>query len=144
MRDFAHHYSAIVLEPWDASESRLLVANLLTIEDLPERVRALILAKAEGNPFFVEEVIRSLLDAQLVVREGEHWRATREIVDIALPDTLVGVIQARRPAGDVSKRIAQIASVIGRQSTYPCSAPAPASHSSKCWKARWPPCSDAN
>ena len=57
------------------NSSRELVAELLHVEDLPEKVRGLILSKAEGNPFFVEEVIRSLLDAQLVVRENSHWRA---------------------------------------------------------------------
>ncbi|MCB0237848.1 MAG: hypothetical protein KDH08_04245, partial [Anaerolineae bacterium] len=55
----------------------------------------LILDKAEGNPFFVEEVIRSLLDNGLVVRENDHWRATADIVNISVPDTLIGVITAR-------------------------------------------------
>lgn len=115
-RDFAHRYTAIMLEPLDETQSRQLVANLLTIEDLPERVRALILARAEGNPFFVEEVIRSLLDAQLVVRDGDRWRATREIATISLPDTLAGVIQARLDRLDEhTKRTAQTAAVIGRE-----------------------------
>src|SRR5439155_24815091 len=42
----------------------------------PERVRGLILEKAEGNPFYVEEVIRSLLDAGVILEEEGHWRAT--------------------------------------------------------------------
>jgi tetratricopeptide (TPR) repeat protein len=92
------------------------VANLLHIEDLPERVRDLILTKAEGNPFFVEEVIRSLLDAHLVVRENSHWRATREIETIAVPSTLVGVIQSRLDRLDeASRQVVQTASVIGRE-----------------------------
>jgi len=95
LANYAQRYTAIALEPLNESQSKALVSNLLTIDDLPEKVRNLILLKAEGNPFFVEEVIRSLLDAKLVVREGDHWRATREIVNIALPDTLAGVIQAR-------------------------------------------------
>jgi class 3 adenylate cyclase len=53
-RDYAHSYTPVTLQPLDESDSRQLVANLLEIEDLPERVRALILKKAEGNPFFVE------------------------------------------------------------------------------------------
>ena len=116
LRDFAHRYTSIALEPLDESHSRELVANLLEIEDLPEKVRALILRKAEGNPFFVEEVIRSLLDARLVVRVNSHWRATREIENIALPDTLAGVITARLDRlDDDTKRVAQTASVIGRE-----------------------------
>ncbi len=114
--DYAHRYTAIALEPLDDANSRQLVANLLEIEDLPEKVRALILKKAEGNPFFVEEVIRSLLDAQLVVRVNSHWRATREIDNIQLPDTLAGVIGARLDRlDDESKKVAQTAAVIGRE-----------------------------
>ncbi|MBI5649832.1 MAG: AAA family ATPase [Chloroflexi bacterium] len=115
-RDYAHRYTPIALEPLDETQARTLVGNLLHIEDLPEQVRALILKKAEGNPFFVEEVIRSLLDAKLVVRDNGHWRATREIATIAIPDTLAGVISARLDRlDDDSKRAAQTASVIGRE-----------------------------
>ena len=114
-RDYLHRYTPVSLEPLDSDDARTLVANLLYIEGLPEQVRALILTKAEGNPFFVEEVIRSLLDANLVVRENSHWRATREIANIALPDTLAGVITARLDRlSEDSKRVAQTASVIGR------------------------------
>jgi predicted ATPase len=115
-RDYAQRYTAIRLEPLTEEQARELVANLLHIEDLPERVRALILRKAEGNPFFVEEVIRSLLDARLVVRENSHWRATREIENIAVPDTLAGVIMARLDKlDDETRQVAQTAAVIGRE-----------------------------
>lgn len=119
-RDFADWYTPITLEPLDETESRTLVANLLHIEDLPDQVRALILKKAEGNPFFVEEVIRSLLDAKLVIRENERWRATREIENISIPDSLAGVIGARLDRLDAeAKRAAQSAAVIGREFQYP-------------------------
>ncbi|MBI3734875.1 MAG: AAA family ATPase [Chloroflexi bacterium] len=115
-RDYAHRYTTVMLEPLNEAKSRELVANLLHVEDLPEKVRALILKKAEGNPFFVEEVIRSLLDARLIVRENSHWRATREIENISLPDTLAGVITARLDRLDEdAKRAAQTAAVIGRE-----------------------------
>lgn len=115
-RDFPDRYTPITLEPLDESSARTLVANLLQIEDLPEKVRALILKKAEGNPFYVEEVIRSLLDAHLVIHQDGHWRATREIENIAVPDTLAGVIAARLDRlDDESKHTAQTAAVIGRE-----------------------------
>ena len=76
-RDYPHRYTSVLLEPMGQDQSRELVANLLHVEDLPETARALIMEKAEGNPFFVEEVIRSLLDAGLVVREGGHWRGPK-------------------------------------------------------------------
>ena len=117
-RDYTHRYTSISLEPLDEENSRSLVANLLQIEDLPDRVRTLIMGKAEGNPFFVEEVIRSLLDANLVVRENSHWRATNEIADITLPDTLAAVITARLDRlSEESRQVAQTASVIGREFT---------------------------
>ena len=115
-RDYSHRYTPIQLEPLDGDDSRQLVANLLHVEDLPEKVRALILTKSEGNPFFVEEVIRSLLDSALVVRENSHWRATREIENIAIPDTLAGVINARLDRLDEgARRVVQTAAVIGRE-----------------------------
>ena len=58
-------------------------------------MRELILNKAEGNPFFVEEVIRTLIDSEYIVQENNHWRATREIVNVTIPDTLTGVLSAR-------------------------------------------------
>ncbi len=115
-RDFSHRYNSVLLQPLDSDASRQLVASLLEVEDLPETVRNLILQRAEGNPFFVEEVIRSLLDAGLVVREGDHWRATREIEAIDFPETLGGIITARLDQlDDKSKRTIQTASVIGRE-----------------------------
>lgn len=115
-RDYHDRYTSIQLEPLDESDARQLVANLLEIEDLPEQVRGLILKKSEGNPFFVEEVIRSLLDAKLVIRENSHWRATQEISSIRVPDTLAAVITARLDRLDEdSKRTAQTAAVLGRE-----------------------------
>ncbi|RLT39319.1 MAG: zinc-ribbon domain-containing protein [Chloroflexi bacterium] len=115
-RDFSHRYQAIFLKPLDAGESRQLVANLLHVEDLPDRVRQLIMDKAEGNPFFVEEVIRSLLDAGLIVRQDGHWHAIQEIHDITVPDTLSAVITTRLDRLDEDLRaVVQAAAVIGRQ-----------------------------
>ncbi len=116
VRDFGHRYAAVQLDPLDSENSRILVAHLLEVEDLPEKVRDLILTKTEGNPFFVEEVIRSLLDSGLVVKQDGHWRATREIENITVPDTLAGVITARVDRLDEeSRRVVQTASVIGRE-----------------------------
>ena len=118
-RDYADRYTPVTLAPLDEDLSRELVANLLHVENLPEQVQTLILNKAEGNPFFVEEVIRSLLDAGLVVIDNGQWRATSAIVDISVPDTLAGVITARLDRLDEkTKRVAQAAAVIGRRFAY--------------------------
>src|SRR5918994_1639753 len=114
-----YHYTEIVLEPLDAAHSKELLGNLLYIEDLPESVRRLILNKAEGNPFFVEEVIRTLIDSEYIVQENNHWRATREIVNVSIPDTLTGVLSARIDRlPENTKHVAQTAAVLGRIFEY--------------------------
>src|SRR5918994_875292 len=109
------HYAEVVLEPLDVAHSKELLGNLLYIEDLPESVRQLILDKAEGNPFFVEEVIRTLIDSEYIVQENSHCRATREIVNVSIPDTLTGVLSARIDRlPESTKHVAQTAAVLGR------------------------------
>jgi tetratricopeptide (TPR) repeat protein/regulation of enolase protein 1 (concanavalin A-like superfamily) len=89
--------------------------SLLRVENLPEKVKEAILRKAEGNPFFVEEVIRSLIDAGVVYKDGERWAAKGEIEAIALPDTIQSVIMARIDGLEEEvKHTLQSAAVIGR------------------------------
>jgi len=115
-RDYAHRYKSVMLQPLSKNNSRELVANLLEVDDLPQKVRALIMEKAEGNPFYVEEVIRSLLDSDLIIRQDGHWQTTEEIEHISVPDTLSAVITTRLDQLDEdSRQVAQTASVIGRQ-----------------------------
>jgi tetratricopeptide (TPR) repeat protein len=77
------------------------------------------LNKAEGNPFFVEEVIRALIDSRHIIQENSHWRATREIVNVTIPDTLTGVLSARIDRLPKStKQVAQTAAVLGRIFEY--------------------------
>ncbi|MGH2379051.1 MAG: AAA family ATPase [Candidatus Limnocylindria bacterium] len=99
-----------------AEDSGRLVANLLDIESLPEGVRELILAKAEGNPFFVEEVIRMLIDRGVIVQREGRWVATGEVAGIEIPDTLQGLLLARIDRlSPGARRTIRTASVIGRR-----------------------------
>jgi ABC-type oligopeptide transport system substrate-binding subunit len=118
---YAERHTDLWLQPLSPADSQTLVANLLEIEDLPEVLRQRILERAEGNPFYVEEVIRSLIDRGAVVRDHAtgRWTATREVATIPIPDTLQGVLVARidRLQED-TKRVLQMASVIGRIFLY--------------------------
>jgi len=113
---FGDALTEIRLEPLSLEDSRSLVSNLLRIESLRADTRDLILAKAEGNPFFVEEVIRMLIDRGAIVHEGDRWIATERIASIEIPDTLQGLLLARIDRlPQESKRTLRVASVIGRQ-----------------------------
>jgi class 3 adenylate cyclase/tetratricopeptide (TPR) repeat protein len=117
-RDYPHHYQAVTLNPLPEDQARELLASLLHVEHLPDHVRQMILAKAEGNPFFVEEIIRSLVDGGVVIRENGHWRATGAVADFAIPGTLLGVITARLDRlSDESRLAVQAAAVLGRTFT---------------------------
>jgi len=97
-------------------DSRQLVANLLEIEALPERLRSLILKKAEGNPLFVEEVLRMLIDRGAIVRRNGGWVAGSEIETVEIPDNLQGLLLARIDRlPEEAKQTLRVASVIGRQ-----------------------------
>jgi class 3 adenylate cyclase len=119
--DSAHeHFGSAVtdltLRPLSTEASRELVANLLMIESLPTSVRDFILARTEGNPFFVEEVIRMLIDRGAIVRRDDRWVATSDVEGVEIPETLQGLLLARidRLPED-AKRTLRVASVIGRQ-----------------------------
>ncbi len=115
-REYPHRYQVVSLSPLDGGQASELVANLLAVEDLPKKTRNMIMEKSEGNPFFIEEIIRSMLDRGLIVQENSHWRATQEIERIDLPGTLNGVITARLDRLDDSARlILQSAAVLGRE-----------------------------
>jgi len=106
----------IRLEPLTEADSRTLVANLLEIESLPDEVRDLILARAEGNPFFVEEVVRMLIERGAIVSDDDRWVATDDIGTVEIPETLHGLLLARiDQLPDSAKRSLRIAAVIGRQ-----------------------------
>jgi class 3 adenylate cyclase len=104
------------LEPLSETDSRDLVANLLEIESLPDRVRESILSRAEGNPFFVEEVIRMLIERGGIERHEDRWIANAEVASVDIPETLHGLLLARiDQLPDAAKQSLRVASVIGRQ-----------------------------
>jgi class 3 adenylate cyclase len=106
----------ITLGALSQADSRELVSNLLRIDALPEELRSLVLEKAEGNPLFVEEVIRMLIDRGALVQENGDWVAGGRIDDVDIPDTLQGLLLARIDRlPEEAKHTLRVASVIGRQ-----------------------------
>jgi len=120
-RLYPHRYVELALSPLSPLESRTLVGNLLVTEGLPDALCYRMLEQAEGNPFYLEEILRSLMSSGAIAREGPsgRWLATRDVEEIALPDTLQGILLARidRLQED-ARRVLQMASVIGRVFPY--------------------------
>ncbi len=121
--DYRHRYSEIILQPLSEEESNELVNRLLAIPEIPEHLRKSILEKSDGNPFFIEEVVRTLIDNGAVESEerdveGEtrrYWVATNEAAEFAIPDNLQSLLSARLDRlEDATRNTLQMASVIGR------------------------------
>ncbi len=106
----------VSLRPLSGPEMAAITGSVLGTTDIPEALRGLIAAKAEGNPFFVEEVTRSLLEDGSLKREDGHVVLARALDAIAVPDRIQDVLIARldRLADDARLAI-QVASVIGRE-----------------------------
>ena len=106
----------VTLQPLTAGEMGDISGALLGTRDIPSEVSALIAAKAEGNPFFVEEVTRSLLEDGTLRRDNGRVVLAHEAGAIAVPDSIQDVLAARldRLADDARQAI-QVASVIGRE-----------------------------
>ena len=109
------NYRDLKLSPLNRQQSRSLICELLKFENLPGQVRDLVLDRAEGNPFYLEELLRSLLDSGVIVLGKEGVIATRELSAMDIPDTLQGVLTARIDRLQrEDKQALQKASVIGR------------------------------
>ncbi len=110
-------FRKITLGPLKAGDSGRLVDSLLAISDLPAGLRARIMEKSEGNPFFVEEVVRSLIDQGVVVRDegGARWQATGEGQGLDIPANVQTLLVARIDRlAERPRWTLQVASVVGR------------------------------
>jgi len=86
----------------------------------PERLRALILERAGGNPLYLEEVVRDLIAAGVLVRDDRGWRCTEEAATAQVPTTLHGLLLARVDRLDAAERhVIQEAAVIGPRFEVP-------------------------
>lgn len=108
-------YTEFRLSELTQVQSRLLIESLLKIENLSSKVKDRITERAQGNPFFVEEVVLSLIDTDLIYQEDDTWVARKEIETEAVPQNVQSVILSRVDRLQTElKRLLQSASVIGR------------------------------
>ena len=104
--------SLLWLEPLSSEDTARMLDEILA---LPERLRTILVEHAEGNPFFVEELIATLLDQGVLERENGSWRAHEPPEGFSVPDSIQAVLAARIDLlPPVEKSALQAAAVIGR------------------------------
>ena len=116
-REYGHRHTDLQLRALSAAEGEIFVGNLLRAGSLPAELQTRLFDHSGGNPFFVEELVRSLMEAGAVVlnEDTTSWRATVPLDQLDVPDSLQSVLVARidRLPSD-AKRVLQMASTIGR------------------------------
>jgi len=121
--EYRHRYTEVSLRPLSESESNELVNRLLATPEIPDGLRASILEKSDGNPFFIEEVVRTLIENGIVVSEDRNvdgqtqrfWVAASDSANFSIPDNLQSLLAARMDRLEEATRATlQLASVIGR------------------------------
>jgi ABC-type oligopeptide transport system substrate-binding subunit/class 3 adenylate cyclase len=108
----------LALEPLTKRNTRRLLGEILRkVEDVPDTLSELVVAGAEGNPFFVEELVKMLVEDGVIVKGHERWRVEpARLSEVRVPPTLTGVLQARLDRLPFEDRtILQQASVVGRK-----------------------------
>jgi class 3 adenylate cyclase/tetratricopeptide (TPR) repeat protein len=106
----------INLLPLSSRATDQMVANLLDSQELPEGVRQLILQKSEGNPLFIEEVVRMLVERGILLRKDGAWTAQQDLGAVEIPDSLKRLVLSRIDRlEEAPRRVLRVASVIGRE-----------------------------
>ena len=113
---FPHRLVSLSLDPLSDMQSRELIDGLVGAEVLPAEICEQIVEKAAGNPYYIEELVRSLVRDKLLVRDGctSEWHAVGSIETVDLPDTLRALLAARLDGLDSQERVVlQVAAVVG-------------------------------
>jgi class 3 adenylate cyclase/tetratricopeptide (TPR) repeat protein len=107
--------SSLSLRPLEEGDEEQLIEGLLGWQSVPAGLRRALLDRAEGNPFFLEQLVGGLIDSGALTHDGDGWRVTNGAMTAALPDTIHAVLAARidRLAGP-EKLGLQEAAVVGR------------------------------
>ncbi len=111
------YHNCLALQPLSKRESQQLVGEILQLAHrVPAELSALIVEGAEGNPFYMEELVKMLVEDGVVVKGEEVWEIkTERLPAIKVPPTLAGVLQARLESLPLEEqRVLQQASVVGR------------------------------
>ncbi len=115
----AGHCSQLRLEPLGPAEAQGLLAALLGDDPTLVPLKQLILEKTEGNPFFIEEVVQTLVEEKLLLGEPGRYRIEQTPAALHIPTTVQGVLAARIDRLPVAqKELLQTLAVIGKEFAF--------------------------
>jgi class 3 adenylate cyclase/tetratricopeptide (TPR) repeat protein len=107
--------TALSLSPLSQADSAHLISSLLGEVEVPDDVRESVLSSAEGNPFYLEEMLNMLIEEGALERQNGGWASTDRLADVSIPDSVHGVIAARIDLLEAASRDAlRRCSVVGR------------------------------
>ena len=108
-------FAEIVIKPLDKQSGEALVNNMLQVKGLPFALKQQIVDRSGGNPFFMEEVVRSLIDEGAIVQTNGAFEVTQKIDHVVIPTTISDVLTARIDRLEEQTRdLIKVASIIGR------------------------------
>ncbi len=112
---YPHRLASIHLQPLNEAESSEIIDHLIGPDVLPPETRQLVIEKAEGNPYYIQELINALMSQGVLVQEEGKWHAAQTVSDIELPDSLQSLLLARIDRLTSEERqLVQMAAVIGK------------------------------
>ncbi len=121
-QNLGERFHDVQLRSLSSDQSELLLHLLLSIPELPDDMRQQIVQRAAGIPFYLEEILRMLIDEGVLYSQDEQWHIKPEagVSTLGVPSTLQELILARFDRlTQVQKRILQVASVIGKDFSLP-------------------------
>jgi len=119
LNSIGKYYHEIQLQGLSPSDAQDMLESLLKTRHIPADLKRLVQSKAEGNPFYLEELVNSLIESNLLVYDNGGWQITKPIAEADIPSSIHAIITGRLDRLEKqTRRILQEASVIGRAFLY--------------------------
>src|SRR5262245_37093114 len=106
----------VLLGGLDAAAATRLAANVVGADALPAAITGRVLATSEGNPLFLGELVRMLVDDGALKRDGDRWTAGVDLAAVEMPPTIQALLAARiERLGAEDRLVLERAAIVGRQ-----------------------------
>ncbi len=113
--NFSGHYFDISLAPLKKNQCNMLIGNLLNTRILPLSVKKMVLQRAGGNPFFIEEVLHALIDMGAVINRNGTYKVIGPMEKEIIPQNITDVMMVRIDRlDDKTRQVLRVAAVMGQ------------------------------